>query len=86
MMQRILIEFVVDLPNADVAKDVETRLTREHLGQVCEVLKSVTGYAPLRAPGEVGLLVAHEPVTWNAAERDWIGEDDEDDQDVAQRA
>jgi hypothetical protein len=79
MMQRVLIEFVVDVPDAGVAGDVETRIAREHHGKLCEVLQSVTGYAPLRAPGQHGLLVASELVTWNAAEQEWIGHDDEDD-------
>lgn len=58
MTHRVLIEFVVDVPNADVARDVETRLMREHHARMCETLKAVTGYDPLRAPGKVGLLVA----------------------------
>jgi hypothetical protein len=78
-MQRVVIEFVVDVPNADVARDVETRIAREHHGRLCEVLQSVTGYEPLRAPGRQSLLVASEPVTWNAGEQEWIGQDDVDD-------
>jgi hypothetical protein len=79
MMQRVLIEFVVEIPNADVAKDVETRLVREHHASLCETFKSVTGYEPLQKPGQPGLLVAHEPVTWNENEQDWVGESDGDD-------
>lgn len=79
-MQRVLIEFVVDVPNADVAGDVETRIVREHYAKLCEVLQSVTGFEPLRAPGKPGLLIAHEPVTWNEGEQDWIGENDDDDE------
>lgn len=78
MMHRILIEFTVDVPNPDVARDVETRLVREHAPRICEVLRSAMGYDPLNAPGQVGLLVSHEPVVWNAAEGGWIGEDDRD--------
>ena len=81
MMQRVIIEFVVDVPNADVAKDVETRIAREHQARLCDVLQSVTGYQPLRTPGTPGLYVAIEPVTWNEAERGWIGEDDVDEPD-----
>jgi len=79
MMQRILIEFVVDIPNPDVARDVETRITREHTARLCDVLQSVTGYTPLRTTGNPGLYVASEPVTWNEAEKEWIGPDDGDD-------
>jgi hypothetical protein len=39
----------------------------------------VTGYAPLQFPGQPGILVAHEPVTWSPTEQDWIGPDDVDD-------
>jgi hypothetical protein len=78
MMQRVLIEFVVEVPNADVAGDVETRIGHEHQARLVDVLRSVTGYQPLQAPGQVGLYVASEPVTWNAAEGDWIGPDDDD--------
>jgi hypothetical protein len=82
MMHRVLIEFVVDLPNPDVAKDVETRLVREHALRVCETLKSVTGYDPLVAPDRKGILVGHEPVTWDSGAQDWIGEgEDDDDED-----
>lgn len=76
MMHRVLVEFVVDLPNADVARDVETRIGSEHHARLCDVLQSVTGYEPLQAPGRPGLLVGTEPVTWNAGEQDWIGPDD----------
>lgn len=81
MMQRVLIEFVVDVPNANVADDVETRLVREHHAKLCDVLKSVMGYMPLRTPGQPGLLVSHEPVEWNETEQDWNGEDDRADND-----
>lgn len=81
MMHRILIEFVVDVPNADVAGDVMTRLTREHPEKLRETLKSITGFDPLSAPGRIGILVGQEPVTWSAAEEDWIGEDDGNDGD-----
>lgn len=79
MLQRVLIEFVVDIPNPDVARDVETRLYREHQARLCDVLQSVTGYQPLQAPGRLGLRVATEPVTWNEAEQDWVGPDNDDD-------
>ena len=81
MMQRVLIEFVVDIPNPDVAKDVETRIGREHQARLCDVLQSVTGYQPLQAPGKPGLRVASEPVTWNESEQDWIGPEDVDEPD-----
>ena len=82
MMQRVLIEFVVDLPNMDVASDVETRIGREHQARLCDVLQSVTGYQPLQIPGRLGLYVVTEPVTWDEDEQDWIGpEDDGDDGD-----
>ena len=78
MMQRVLIEFVVDLPNHDVAADVATRISREHTARLCDVLQSVTGYQPLMTPDRPGLYVATEPVTWNADEREWVGPEDED--------
>jgi len=81
MMQRILIEFVVEIPNPDVAKDVETRIAREHQARLCDVLQSVTGYPPIRQPGKPGIYVATEPVTWNEAEQDWVGPDDVDEPD-----
>ena len=81
MMQRVLIEFVVDLPNMDVAGDVETRIAREHQARLCDVLQSVTGFQPLQKPGRPGLYVTTEPVTWNEAEQDWIGPEDEPDDD-----
>ena len=81
MKQRVVIEFVVDVPNADVARDVETRVGREHHAKLCEVLKSVTGFEPFRTPEKTGLYVASEPVTWSDAEQDWIGSDDGDDGD-----
>lgn len=79
MMQRVMIEFVVDVPNAAVAGDVMTRIGREHLGRLCEMIQSVTGYAPLRAPGKQGIYVASESVTWSPSEQDWLGESDDDD-------
>lgn len=81
MMQRVMIEFVVDVPNAAVAGDVETRIMREHYTKLCDMLTSVTGYEPLRAPGKQGLFVGSEPVTWSAADQDWIGPDYEDEDD-----
>lgn len=81
MMHRVLIEFVVDLPNPNVARDVETRLVREHGDRLCETLKAVTGYAPLNAPGRVGVLVSHEPVVWSNDEQDWIGESGHEDEE-----
>ena len=81
MMQRVLIEFVVDIPSPNVAKDVETRIAREQQARLCDVLQSATGYQPLQAPGRPGLYVATEPVTWNDAEREWIGPDDDGDDD-----
>lgn len=76
IMQRVVIEFVVEVPNADVAGDVETRISREHLARLCETFQAVTGYEPLSAPGRPGLLVATEPVTWNEGEQEWFGEDE----------
>jgi len=81
MMHRVMIDFVVDVPNADVAGDVQTRLGSEQLPRLCETLASVMGYLPLMAPDKPGLFVATEPVTWNATEGDWIGEDEADDAD-----
>lgn len=80
-MQRVVIEFVLDLPNMDVAGDVETRIGHEHTAHLCEIFRSVTGYAPLMKPGQPGLYVMTEPVTWNEAEQDWIGPDDDDNDD-----
>jgi hypothetical protein len=89
MMQRVMIEFVVDVPNAAVAGDVETRIGREHHDTLCEMLKSVTGYVPLCAPGQPGLLFDTEFVTWDAHSQEWINpasddddaDDDDDDED-----
>lgn len=81
MQQRVLIEFVIDIPSMDVATDVETRIGREHQARLCDVIQSVTGYQPLRAPGKPGLFVGGEPVTWNEAEQDWLGQDDVDEPD-----
>src|SRR2546422_1010692 len=69
MLHRVSIEFAVDVPNEDIARDVETRLSHEHVARLCEVLQSVTGYEPLRAPGQQGLYVGTEPVTWSATEQ-----------------
>lgn len=77
MTHRILIEFVVDVPDEGVAGDVETRLQIEHQARLCDVLQSVTGYEPLRAPGQPGLLVSGEPVRWSDEYQDWIGPEDE---------
>jgi hypothetical protein len=79
MFQRVLIEFVVEVPSMDVAGDVETRVGSEHQARLVDVLKGVTGYQPLQAPGRVGIYVGSEPVTWNPAEDDWIGPDDDGD-------
>lgn len=81
MFQRVSIEFVVEVPNADVAGDVKTRISREHSARLAEVFTSVTGYTPLRQPGTGGFSLATEPVTWDAAERDWVGPDDDDNED-----
>lgn len=76
MMHQVLIEFVVDVPNEGVAGDVETRVGREHLDRLCDLLQSVTGFEPLRAPGQRGLYVATEPVAWSPTEQDWVALDD----------
>jgi hypothetical protein len=81
MMQRVLIEFVVEVPNPDVARDVETRISKEHMARLADVLQSITGYQPLRTPDAPGYYLATEPVTWNEAEKDWIGPDDDDEPD-----
>jgi hypothetical protein len=81
MFQRVLVEFIVEVPNMDVAGDVETRIGSEHTARLCDVLQSMTGFQPLMKPGQPGLYVASEPVTWNQAEQDWIGPDDGDDPD-----
>ena len=75
MMARFMIEFVVDVPNDGVAGDVGSRLY-EHQVRLCEVLTSVTGHSPLRTPDQPGILVSAERVHWDAKEKDWIGEDD----------
>jgi len=77
MLQRVAIEFVVDVPNEDVARDVETRIHREHHARLCDVLQSVTGYTPLVSPNQPGIAVGSELVTWNAAEQDWVALDDD---------
>ena len=77
MLHRVSIEFAVDVPNEDVAGDVETRIGHEHHARLCDMLQSVTGYEPLRAPGQRGLNVGTEPVTWSATEQDWISLDDD---------
>ena len=81
MMQRVLIEFVVDVPNMDIAADVETRIAREHTARLADVLQSITGYQPIRTPGQPGFFLATEPVTWNEAEKDWVGPDDGNEDD-----
>ena len=81
MMQRILIEFVVEIPNMDIAADVETRIAREHTARLADVLQSITGYQPIRTPGQPGFFLATEPVTWNESEQDWVGPDDGQDED-----
>jgi hypothetical protein len=82
MKLRVLIEFVVDVPNEDVAHDVETRLTREHHERVREVLASVTGFTPIFTPTQPGYGVMLEAVEWSDKAKDWVGEgEDEDDDD-----
>jgi hypothetical protein len=80
MLHRVTIEFAVDVPNEGVARDVETRIYREHQARLCDALQSVTGYEPLLTPEQRGLAVSSEPVTWNAAEQDWISIDDDIDE------
>lgn len=80
-MHRVLIEFVVDVPNSSVAHDVETRLAREHAAYVHDMLRSVTGYDPLSEPGRAGISVALEPVTWSSTKQEWVGDGDDDDDD-----
>lgn len=77
---RVLIEFVVHVPNEDVARDVGTRLMREQHERVRDVFQSVTGYEPIFRPGQPGFGVALDSVTWSDKAKDWIGEDDEDDE------
>jgi hypothetical protein len=77
MLQRVTIEFAVDVPNEGVARDVGTRIHRERHAYLCDVLQSVTGYAPLLAPDQRGLTVGSEPVAWNAEEQDWVALDDD---------
>ena len=79
MLVRMLIEFVVDVPNMDVAGDVHTRLAREHHVKVREMLKSVTGFEPFAQPGRPGIAVGGESVHWSAEENDWVSDDDDDD-------
>lgn len=79
MMQFVQIEFTVNVPNAAVAGDVETRLSREHYDKLREVLKSITGYDPLLSPDLPGLSIDSEIVTWDDREQDWARSDDEDD-------
>ena len=81
MYQRVLIEFVVEVPNEGVTRDVQTRIAKEHTARLGDVFQSVTGYQPVRKPGVPGFYCALEPVTWNEAEQDWIGPDDVDDGD-----
>jgi len=78
MIQRVMIEFVVDVPNPDVARDVETRIAHEHTARLAETFQAVTGYAPFRTPGNPGFFLMTEPVTWDAKQQDWIGPDDDD--------
>lgn len=80
MTHRVLIEFVVDVPNEGVLRDVETRLTTEHGEHLFGVLTSVMGHEPLRAPGHPGMVVMTEPVHWDKREEEWVGEGDEDDE------
>lgn len=81
MFQRVLIEFVVEVPNEGVARDVQTRIAKEHTARLGDVFQSVTGFQPVRKPGFPGFYCATEQVTWNEAEQDWIGPDDADDAD-----
>ena len=81
MYQRQLIEFIVEVPNEGVANDVKTRISKEHTARIAEMLQSVTGYQPIRQPGAPGFYLATEPVTWNDAEKDWVGPDDDDDEE-----
>ena len=81
MYQRQLIEFIVEVPNEGVANDVKTRISKEHTARIAEMLQSVTGYQPIRQPGAPGFYLATEPVTWNDAEKDWVGPDDDEDDD-----
>jgi hypothetical protein len=69
---RILIEFIVDVPSSGVARDVQTRLTREHHARLCEVLTSVMGYEPIQVPGKAEVLVAVENVSWDISDQEWI--------------
>ena len=79
MHLRVLIEFVVEVPNMDVAGDVQTRISREHTLRLGNEIQAITGFQPIRTPGQAGFFLATEPVTWNEAEKDWIGPDDGDD-------
>lgn len=78
MLQRVMIEFTVDVPNEGVARDVEARILHEHHAKLCDVLQSVTGHAPLLTPQQRGLSVSSEAVTWSAEERDWVPVDGDD--------
>lgn len=81
MTHRFQIEFVVDVPNEGVAGDVRTRL-REQQARLREVLAQVTGHEPLGAPDRPGIFVlGPERVDWDAGERDWVGEEDGEDDD-----
>lgn len=71
---RVLIEFVVDVPNDGVARDVETRLTAEHGNRLFDILTSMMGHEPIRAPGKQGMFVSTEPVQWNGKHNEWLGE------------
>jgi hypothetical protein len=81
MNVRVLIEFVVEVPNMDVAGDVGMRLTKEHRERLREVFRSVTGFDPFFSPDQPGFGVGLETVTWNDKEKDWVGEGDDDDDD-----
>ena len=81
MYQRVVIEFIVEVPNMDIAGDVEKRISEEHTARLGDVFQSITGYQPLRTPGAPGFFLATEPVTWNEAEKDWVGPDDGPDDD-----
>jgi len=76
-----MIEFVIEVPNEGVAGDVGTRIGQEHQARLVDVFQSVTSYQPHQTPDRVGFFFASEPVTWDAAEGDWIGPDDDEPDD-----
>lgn len=76
MLERFYIEFVVDLPNKGVVKDVEIRLTRENLPQVVTAIQAAIGYEPLCQPGQRGINVGHDEVKWDSKAKGWRGDAD----------